>query len=423
MNNLTTPCKSLMCFINDNKIINHSKKTKKTDNIFIEIYNNIIEGNEHLQCKKTSNMGEFYVLKITKILNVNHIPRPKLFNNDDFPKDVRIHIDENISYSLHYTFSLLDREIDIHFLVEDVNLEKSLKKYNKYVERIYIWLYMINKYTTKKCSKKLRIFIYSTSLTKKIPRTNIEVLDQIHVNTAFTYSCIENSNEIVIFRKEEWFKVLLHESFHNFDLDFSNMNNTLCNERILSIYKVNSKVNLYEAYTEFWAEIMNVCFCSFFILGKEVNINSYKELCYNLVDVERTYSIFQLCKTLDFMGLTYKNLYLNDNVSKMARETLYKEKTNVLSYYIITAVLMNNYSQFFEWCRIHNNISLIKFDRTTNNLKELCDYIEKSYKTPQLIHDIEYMEKFLNKYQNSSKKINDKKFILNNMRMSVCEMV
>ena len=421
MNILTNPCKSIISFINDNKIINHSNKNKKTDNIFTEIYNNIIEGNEYLQSKKIGSMGEFYDLKITKIFNINHIPRPKLFNNDNFPEDVRKHIDENISYSLHYTFSLLDREIDIHFLVEDNNLEKSLKKYNKYIERIYIWLYMINKYTTKKCSKKLRIFIYSTSLIKKLPRTNIEVLDQIHVNTAFTYSCIENSNEIVIFRKEEWFKVLLHESFHNFDLDFSNMNNTECNERMLSIFKVNSKVNLYEAYTEFWAEIMNVCFCSFFILGKDVDINIYKDLCYKLVDMERTYSIFQLCKTLDFMGLKYKNLYLNDNVSKMVRETLYKEKTNVLSYYIITTVLMNNYSLFFEWCKIHNKISLLKFNRTTNNLKEFCDYIEKSYKTPQLLYEIEIMENFLNKYKNNKK--NDKKFILNNMRMSVCEMV
>ena len=74
------------------------------------------------------------------------------------------------------------------------------------------------------------VFIYSTELTKNLPNSNIDILDQIHVNTAFTYSCIEQSNEIVIFRKEEWLKVLIHESFHNFGLDFSDMNTSECNK-------------------------------------------------------------------------------------------------------------------------------------------------------------------------------------------------
>ena len=72
-----------------------------------------------------------------------------------------------------------------------------------------------------------------------LPSTNIEILNSSHVNTAFTRTCPKKS-EIVVFRKEEWFKVFIHESFHNFGLDFSDMNNAECTSRILDIFPVNS---------------------------------------------------------------------------------------------------------------------------------------------------------------------------------------
>ena len=34
-----------------------------------------------------------------------------------------------------------------------------------------------------------------------------------------------NISEIIIFRNEEWFKVFVHETFHLFGVDFSNMSN------------------------------------------------------------------------------------------------------------------------------------------------------------------------------------------------------
>jgi len=128
-----------------------------------------------------------------------------------------------------------------------------------------MWLYIINQYASKQCANSLVIYLYFTSLEKRIPNSNISILDEINVNTAFTSTCPKDS-EIVVFRKEEWFKVFIHETFHNFALDFSDMNNNDAHKCILDIFKVNSNVNLYEAYTEFWAEIMNALFCSFFFI-------------------------------------------------------------------------------------------------------------------------------------------------------------
>jgi hypothetical protein len=143
-----------------------------------------------------------------------------------------------------YHFSLYGRNIKVHFIVEDDNVELEIETYNKHVDSIIMWLYILNQYASKQCATSLVIYLYFTSLEKRIPNSNIFILDEINVNTAFTTTCPKDS-EIVVFRKEEWFKVLIHETFHNFALDFSDMNNNNAHKCILDIFKVNSNVNLY----------------------------------------------------------------------------------------------------------------------------------------------------------------------------------
>ena len=197
-----------------------------------------------------------------------------------------------------------------------------------------MWLYILNIYSSRECANTLTIYFYFTSLEKSLPNSNIHILDEINVNTAFTTTCPKDS-EIVVFRKEEWFKVFIHETFHNFGLDFSAMNNNEINNCILNIFKVESLVNSYEAYTEFWAEIINASFCSFHSIKNKNDVNEFLSNTEFYINFERTYSFFQLVKTLDFMGLSYSDMYSKSKHSIILRENLYKENTNVLSYYII----------------------------------------------------------------------------------------
>ena len=117
--------------------------------------------------------------------------------------------------------------------MEETDVQQKIDVYNKYVDTIIMWLYILNEYGSKKCSTTFTIFLYLTSLEKKLPTSNIDILDQINVNTAFTSTCPSDS-EIVIFRKEEWFKVFIHETFHSFGLDFSDMNNADATKFILT---------------------------------------------------------------------------------------------------------------------------------------------------------------------------------------------
>ena len=410
--------KQLLSFFTNKKCIPHSKKTKETREILAKLYYDIKSAHTFIESQKGILMDSFYKMSLTKIHTVSQIPSPSSFTPNSFPEEVRRHIHDAMTYTLLYTLSLFDREITIRFIVEEFDEERDIPMFNDYVDKILVWLFIVNEYGSKKCSKKLSLYIYFTSLKKELPKSHIHILNQNNVNTAFTYTCPVES-EIVVFRKEEWFKVLMHESFHNFALDFSDMNTEECRRHILSIFKVDSEVNLYEAYTECWAEIMNIVFCSFYLSKNGASMETFLSTFDTLIYMERNFKLFQMVKTLSFMGLTYQDLYSDSNHSTAMRETLYREQSNVLSYYIIATILLNDYSGFLLWCHKHN-LSLLQFKKTTTNLREFCTFIEKKYKTKSLLEAISCVQDVYT----SIKHGRDKKsyYLLNNMRMTLCEL-
>jgi hypothetical protein len=424
---ITNKSKKFISFFNKFNCIPHIKQTKATDTIFKHFFHEINEAMNFVSyTKKQMGHQAFYNLKLNKIEHINQIPSPSTFNADSFPQPVRKHINEYSLSSLTYSFKLFERTIIIHFILEEDNPQIHINKYNSYVDQILVWLYIINDYASHSCSKVLTLFIYHTSLTKKLPHSPVEVLNENNVNTAFTRTCLKNA-EIVVYRKEEWFKVLMHESFHNFALDFSDMNTSDCHAHILSIFPVNSKVNLFEAYTEFWARIMNVLFCSYFNCKNKNDLDEFLSNTEYFMKFESNYSFFQLIKVLDFMNIDYRNLYEKTDVSANLRTTLYKEDTNVLSYYVITTILIYNYQSFLYWCKT-NNTSMLQFKKTTSNLKSFCNFIEKKYKIPKLLFTIDCTETFLKKINKSNDKTNNKSnkddlnFLTNNLRMTICEL-
>jgi hypothetical protein len=425
---LTNKSKQFLSFFTNNKYIHHIKNTPVTNNILLKIYYDILNSYKYLHSTKKNHSYEY---EIRKIQNPLEITKPKNFNYRSFPQVIREHIDELSFSEISYSFSLLGRSCKVIFVVEDPNIELKIKTYNKYVDSIIMWLYILNLYSSKQCANSLVIYFYFTSLEKKLPESNIQILDEKHVNTAFTTTCPKDS-EIVIFRREEWFKVFIHETFHNFGLDFSDMNNDNCHNYLLNIFKVKSFVNSYEAYTEFWAEIINALFCSFYSLKEKDrdngSSNNEKEFLSNaefFINFERCYSFFQLVKVLDFMGLSYEDLYLNRTESRLLRETLYKEKTNVLAYYVIKTIMMNNYSPFLLWCN-KNNLSLIAFKKTITNQKKFCEFIEKNYKSASMLENVDNTKLFLEqlKKKKNNAVINQKMkhFLLTNLRMTICEL-
>jgi hypothetical protein len=413
---LSKNSEKLILFFTKNKHKIGENQSTRTKNIIYKLYKDLNESFEYLNYLK--NKKNYFTISKKKISNAFEIKKPNNFNSKSFPEIIRKHIDDQTMCEITYSFSLNNRIIKIYFFVEENYNTIDLESFNSYVDAIIMWLFMLNKYASKQCVNSLTIYFYFTSLEKTLPNSNITILNEMNVNTAFTTTCPKIS-EIVVFRKEEWFKVLIHETFHNFALDFSDMNNTNLNNCSLNIFKVNSTVNIYEAYTEFWAEIINALFCSFFSLKDKSNVKLFLSNSEFFINYEKTYSFFQLVKTLNFMELTYKDLYLNTEQSKILRENKYKEKTNVLSYFVIKTVLINNYQNFLLWCD-ENNLSLLQFKKTTTNQTNFCKFIEKSYKISSMINSIDETSLFLKKLnKNKNKNLN---YILSNLRMSICEL-
>jgi hypothetical protein len=416
---LSKKSKMLISFFTKSKYINHIKQTQRTDNILTRLYHDILNAYKYILKLKQLRGANFYNITTKKIHSSVQIIRPKNFSSQSFPEEIRNHIDELSITEICYNFSLFNRNIKLYFTTEDDNIESKLGDYNKHVDSIVMWLYILNEYASKQCASNLVVYFYFTSLEKHLPNSNIQVLNENNVNTAFTTTCPKDA-EIVVYRKEEWFKVFIHESFHNFALDFSDMNNTECTNYILNIFPVQSEVNLYESYTEFWAEMINALFCSFFSLKNKNDVEGFLSNSEFFINFERTYSFFQLTKALRFMGLSYTDLYSKNIHRKALRETLYREKTNVLSYYVIKTILMNNYQDFLYWCT-KNNLSLLQFKKTLKNQMEYCKFIERNYRKASMLEGVEQSQKFLNILYSKNTRVNDA-YVLSNLRMSICEL-
>jgi hypothetical protein len=95
------------------------------------------------------------------------------------------------------------------------------------------------------------------------------------------------------------------------------------------------------------------------------------------------------------------------------------EKTNVLSYYIVTLILLNDYPCFLEWCN-KNNTSLLQFKKTISSQISFCNFIEDNYKNNLFIKNVKCMEKLLSHTQKKDNK--EISYLLKNLRMSICEM-
>ena len=214
---------------------------------------------------------------------------------------------------------------------------------------------------------KLNLFIFLSDVKKKFPNDNFYT--PFHVNTAYAIA----KTEVVIFRKEEFEKVLFHELIHFYQLDILNYQTPIRNS-ILNIFNKNKKIikftmNPNEAYTDFLAIVLHLLYVN------HVTKKSLKQL----VKIELGYINHQAKKILKLANA--KNLSnLVDN---------FNQSTSVFSYFILKSAMFNN-------------INLIK----TLNINDLSfDYTK-------------IIESFLSKKWNKLLNNNNKLLKSNNQRMS-----
>jgi hypothetical protein len=183
---------------------------------------------------------------------------------------------------------------------------------------------------------------------------------------------------MVIFRSEEWKKVFIHETFHSYGLDFSSHDSRVVTDTVRKIFPIDSEYNIEEAYAETWARIINSAFCSYNSLTDNKDSKTFLLYMDFSLRMERLFSLYQCNKILQFMGLTYEDLHSSEEKSAYLRKNFYRENTNVFAYYVLTAVFMNDYLGFLQWCE-DNNTAFMQFNGTRKNMESFSKFIEDDY--------------------------------------------
>ena len=402
-------------------IIKNKESEQKIQNkIFNKLFLDIREADKYV---KTLNAFDNCLSGIVlDIKSKKDLAFPSTYSNDYFPQEIRKVIETKTVNKILYYCVLNERKITLTFFT--FKNETNFAIYDKYAKQVFMLIAILTHYSSSECSKSLNIFIYLTDFKRIIPDNNYTILGSYNVNGGFTTTCDKNS-EIVVYRKEEWFKVLIHEAFHNLGLDFSKMNTNQFHSKIKQLFPINSKFNIFESYCEFWARILNSAFCSYNVIDNKNDKDAFKTFLDFFIQIERLFSLFQCNKILNFLGISYQNLYETDNGSHIARENLYKETTNVFAYYIVTAFLLDNYVNVMNWCN-KNNLSCFKFNNSQRNLDLFYNLIENSYKRNEFLKNLMCVSNYaskLNKKTNKNNKLANNQInnIFKTTRMTIME--
>ena len=386
---------------------------EKMKEILIMIYKDIHKSELAVKMLKKQGKIQFDFKETRKI------PNNDLLEGSFVPESIKRQIKENARGVFTLKTLILNVEIKINLLLLS---ESSFNKL-KYLEKKLLYalkqIYFCLLYKNNDVLKSLDIHLFLTDEKKVLPENKLTTIGVNECNSAVTWACAKNGS-ILVYREEEWKKVLLHELFHSLCLDFSVEKYNKLRSEIRSIFNIKSDFEISETYTEFWATIINSCFVSYNLLEDKKDSENYLMYASFFIQLERVFSLFQCIKVLNFMGLRYSNLVSGLEIDKSFRELLYKEETNVFAYYILKSLLLYNVVDFLNLCK-KMNTNVLSFDKTPQNFSKLIKFIKLKYRQKVLMEGVQRMELFFGTFVKSYTKKN-KERILKTMRMTMSDI-
>jgi len=246
-------------------------------------------------------------------------------------------------YNLPEVLSYID-EIDSIYEYEEHNI-KIIVYYRKIKDNIDYDLIrrVVKRGNSIIKNKKFTIILLLTSAKKEFNRNRSEPLSTKNTNSGFTYV---NRNEIFIFRKEEFPKVIIHELTHhdtNIHSDYINPENK---KKLLTHFNLHlrSSFILNEAIIELWATITHLSFVS-----KEYNIDFSL-----LLEKELEYSLYK----------SHQLLTLNISTKP------YYDLANLYSYIIFKTIFFYHFLEFKKiYTFPYNDTKITNFLITHSHLK------------------------------------------------------
>jgi hypothetical protein len=242
-------------------------------------------------------------------------------------------ISKYILSHFHFEHIFHAQDIELHFFTEN---EKLSKQENHECHEM-IYLIQLCKQLYERDHKKQIVYYYPTLLKKEIPKHSSKCrhLGQNECNSGLTFvnhnqnpESIHNG-DIVIFRKEEHCKVLIHELIHSNYRDLLLIRHSE-NQDFTKKFCTDYDILLNESYTEFHATILNI-----FYLGllHDMKMGEIEEL----LQKEIQYGIYVYQRIMNYYG--FENIQEILKVQDFCKKHL-SQKTNVIAYYIFKPLQM-----------------------------------------------------------------------------------
>lgn len=312
-----------------------------------------------------------------------NLPRPANSddNSDFFPDEIRGHIMNEPGVAVAYNFRAGDRNVTLHFV--EFNKQPNqldMLQMQAHARRVCALLHLVSLHANRTtCSSNLIIYIYLTDFEKRFPTQQGLPLDAEHANTGMSYHCVR-TNDVIVYRREEWFKVLIHELFHAFGLSFIESDmprgvDAAMQAMLQKMYAISHPVRIYETYCEIWARILTVLFDCFADddgiqsnksnlkgTGTNSNSNAITELQFQVfmdcamegLEANARFARQQCAKLLRYAGISHAILATPTEENRAIVAEKYRENTNVFAYYFLTCVLLHSPDEFMGWCYKNN---------------------------------------------------------------------
>ena len=269
----------------------------------------------------------------------------KLIETDFIDDIIRKYIKENLKYKYEIKYKYKNKLIRLCYYSKKEKLNNILIK--KILKRIIFMMDIVNKYIN------INIDIYDTPFKKELPCTNCnKELKKINVNSGLSYN-----NNIIIYRKEEVLKLLIHEMIHVLDIDvkYENMYDkiNLLDKLCLNDLLIN------ESYVETWAILLDT-----YLKIKE-NMKISESIFINKVNEDKIFNIKQSSKIL---------IYLKKNING---KCIIKKNddVNITSYFILKTYNLFYLEDFLKLFMDKKNIIVNNY-----NYKEYIKYLLEKIK-------------------------------------------
>lgn len=279
--------------------------------------------------------------------------------------------------------------------------EKVMKNDIKNLLTITIFL---QKYRRSSCKiRNLSTYIFLTPFQKFYPGSGGTIISGEHINSGYTIPC-QRTSKIFLWRKEEYFKVYIHEFMHAMGIDFATMNIAPLQTLMSRLFpNMESEFCMFESYADIWALILNnILYVSRLSRSRVKRLDMFQ----NLYHMDKLWTVFQSVKVLKNYGLGDYRDYIQHGGEQVL------EETNTFAYFIGKAILMVSIDDFLEFCYRHNNM-ILTFSRE-NLDSRFFQFIESHYRSRNLVVLFELFERIY-------AVIDKKSYIWKTMRWSLLE--